>query len=48
MCLASNHPLLLNRLSVQGERVAVEAESPGTRIDGKVYHNQYHYLIWKA
>ncbi len=32
-------------LTVEGERVAVEAESLGTRIDGKIYHNNYHYLI---
>ena len=32
-------------MTVEGERVAVEAESLGTRIDGKIYHNSYHYLI---
>ena len=32
-------------LTVEGERVAVEAQSLGTRIDGKIYHNSYHYLI---
>ena len=31
-------------LTVEGERVAVEAEPLGTRIDGKIYHNSYHYL----
>ncbi|MDG1386879.1 MAG: nuclear transport factor 2 family protein [Halioglobus sp.] len=32
-------------MTVEGERVAVEAQSLGTRIDGKIYHNSYHYLI---
>lgn len=32
-------------LTVEGERVAVEAETYGTRVDGKVYNNQYHFLI---
>ena len=32
-------------LTVQGERVAVEVETLSTRIDGKIYHNSYHYLI---
>jgi len=32
-------------MTVDGERIAVEAESLGTRIDGKIYHNNYHYLI---
>ena len=32
-------------LTVEGERVAVEAQSLGTRTDGKIYHNSYHYLI---
>ena len=32
-------------LTVEGERVAVEAQSLGTRTDGKIYHNSYHYLM---
>ncbi len=32
-------------MTVDGERVAVEAQSLGTRIDGQTYHNTYHYLI---
>jgi ketosteroid isomerase-like protein len=32
-------------MTVEGERVAVEAETLGTRVDGKVYNNSYHYLI---
>lgn len=35
----------IKALTVEGERVAVEAESHGVRADGKVYRNQYHYLI---
>jgi len=37
--------LTIKDMTVDGERVAVEAESLGTRIDGKIYHNSYHYLI---
>ena len=32
-------------MTVEGERVAIEAESLGTRIDGEIYRNSYHYLI---
>ena len=32
-------------MTVDGERVAVEAESLGTRIDGHTYNNHYHFLI---
>ena len=37
--------LRIDALTVEGERVALEAESYGVRADGKVYCNQYHYLI---
>ena len=37
--------VMIKALTVEGERVAVEAETLGTRIDGKVYNNHYHYLI---
>ena len=37
--------LTIDALTVEGERVALEAESYGVRADGKVYCNQYHYLI---
>ena len=37
--------LTIDAVTVEGERVAVEAESYGVRADGKVYFNQYHYLI---
>ena len=35
----------IKAMTVEGERVAVEAESLGTRTDGKIYHNQYHHLL---
>jgi hypothetical protein len=31
--------------TVEGDRVAVEAESQAERKDGKRYNNQYHFLI---
>ena len=37
--------VVIKALTVQGERVAVEAETLGTRVDGKIYNNQYHYLV---
>jgi ketosteroid isomerase-like protein len=32
-------------MTVDGERVAVEAESDGIHASGKRYHNQYHFLV---
>lgn len=32
-------------LTAEGGRVAVEAESYGEHTNGKVYNNQYHFLI---
>ena len=32
-------------LTAEGDRVAVEAESYGKHANGKVYQNQYHFLI---
>jgi ketosteroid isomerase-like protein len=32
-------------LTAEGDRVAVEAESYGEHANGKVYNNQYHFLI---
>ena len=32
-------------LTAEGNRVAVEAESYGEHANGKVYNNQYHFLI---
>jgi uncharacterized protein len=29
----------------EGDRVAVEAESYGELVNGKVYNNQYHFLV---
>ena len=37
--------VMIKALTVQGERVAVEAETLGTRVDGKIYNNHYHYLV---
>ena len=37
--------VVIKDLTVEGERVAVEAETLGTRADGKVYNNRYHYLV---
>ena len=37
--------VIIKDLTVEGERVAVEAETLGTRADGKVYNNRYHYLV---
>ena len=35
----------IKALTVEGDRVAVEAESYGQRCDGRIYNNQYHYLL---
>ena len=32
-------------MTAEGERVAVEAESFGMHINGKTYHQQYHFLM---
>lgn len=32
-------------ITAEGDRVAVEAESYGEHANGKVYNNQYHFLI---
>ena len=37
--------VMVKAITVQGERVAVEAETLGTRVDGKIYNNRYHYLL---
>jgi ketosteroid isomerase-like protein len=31
--------------TIEGDRVAVEAESHAERIDGRVYNNEYHFLF---
>jgi ketosteroid isomerase-like protein len=31
--------------TAEGERVAIEAESHGRHVSGKIYHNQYHFLM---
>ncbi len=32
-------------MTAEDERVAIEAESRGHHINGKMYHNQYHFLM---
>ena len=32
-------------MTAEGERVAVEAESEGLHVSGKVYNNEYHFLF---
>ncbi|MBI3302160.1 MAG: nuclear transport factor 2 family protein [Deltaproteobacteria bacterium] len=32
-------------VTAEGDRVAVEAESYGEHANGKIYNNQYHFLI---
>ena len=32
-------------MTAEGDRVAVEAESHGRHVSGKLYHNQYHFLM---
>lgn len=32
-------------MTAEGERVAVEAESEGLHVSGKVYSNEYHFLF---
>jgi ketosteroid isomerase-like protein len=32
-------------MTVEGDRVAVEAESEGVHASGRPYHNQYHFLM---
>lgn len=34
-----------NALTAEGDRVAVEAESYGETVNGKIYNNLYHFLI---
>ncbi len=35
----------IKAMTAEGERVAVEAESEGLHVSGKVYSNQYHFLF---
>lgn len=37
--------VMIKAITAQGERVAVEAETLGTRVDGKIYNNRYHFLV---
>lgn len=50
--LASNLKLLPNGLEIttgaitaEGDRVAIEAESRATLVNGRLYHNRYHFLF---
>lgn len=35
----------IKAMTAEGERVAVEAESEGLHVSGKLYSNQYHFLM---
>ena len=35
----------ITEMTVEGERAAIEAESSGVHVSGKLYHNQYHFLM---
>jgi hypothetical protein len=35
----------IQAMTAEGERVAIEAEGIGTHASGKVYHQQYHFLL---
>ena len=35
----------IDAMTAEGERVAVEAQSKGMHISGKLYHNLYHFLF---
>ena len=37
--------ITIKGMIAEGDRVAVEAESYGETIDGKVYNNEYHWLF---
>jgi uncharacterized protein len=37
--------LTIRGMTCEGERVAVEAETLGTTVDGKRYNNRYHFLF---
>ena len=35
----------ITAMTAEGDRVAVEAESFGKHVNGKIYNNQYHFLF---
>ena len=37
--------LTIKRMTAEDDRVAVEAESDGDLVNGKHYHNIYHFLV---
>jgi len=43
--LKGNLQLTLNRMTAEDDRVAVEAESDAHLVNGKHYHNTYHFLV---
>jgi uncharacterized protein len=36
----------VHHITADGDRVAVEAESRGVHVSGKLYNNKYHFLIF--
>jgi ketosteroid isomerase-like protein len=37
--------IIVGDMTAEGDRVAVEAESKATLVDGTLYHNRYHFLF---
>jgi ketosteroid isomerase-like protein len=35
----------IHALTAEGERVAIEAESYGKHVSGKIYNNKYHFVL---
>jgi ketosteroid isomerase-like protein len=35
----------IHALTAEGERVAIEAESYGRHVSGKIYNNKYHFVL---
>jgi hypothetical protein len=35
----------IHAMTAEGERVAIEAESHGRHVSGKLYNNQYHFVL---
>ncbi len=38
-------PMTVRGITADGERVAIEAESEGRHVSGKLYNNRYHFLV---
>lgn len=43
--IKGNLHLTLKRITAEDDRVAAEAESDADLVDGKHYHNTYHFLV---